>query len=170
MFCYHIRPVRKDDIHELEAIAKVEAMCFPLEEAAPAEVLQARAETFPESFLTAEEDRPEGGRIIGFINGCVTNEKTICDEMFEDASLHCPEGEYQSIFGLDVIPECRRNGVATALMEALISAARSAGRKGLILTCKNHLIPYYERFGYRNMGVSRSVHGGAVWYDMILEF
>ncbi len=90
--------------------------------------------------------------------------------MFEDASLHCPEGEYQSIFGLDVIPECRRNGVATALMEALISAARSAGRKGLILTCKNHLIPYYERFGYRNMGVSRSVHGGAVWYDMILEF
>ena len=28
----------------------------------------------------------------------------------------------------------------------------------------------YEKFGYRNLGVSASVHGGAVWYDMILEF
>ena len=27
-----------------------------------------------------------------------------------------------------------------------------------------------KKFGYKNMGVSESVHGGAVWYDMILEF
>ena len=40
----------------------------------------------------------------------------------------------------------------------------------MILTCKDRLIPYYEKFGYRNLGVSASVHGGAVWYDMILEF
>ena len=37
-------------------------------------------------------------------------------------------------------------------------------------TCKEHLIPYYEKFGYRNCGVSESVHGGAVWYDMRLTF
>ena len=104
------------------------------------------------------------------INGAVTDRKTICDEMFEDAGLHRPDGAYQSIFGLDVIPERRRQGVAAALMEHMIQSAREAGRKGVILTCKDRLIPYYEKFGYRSMGLSDSVHGGAVWYDMILEF
>ena len=48
--------------------------------------------------------------------------------------------------------------------------AKQSGRKGLILTCKEGLIGFYEQFGYKNMGISASVHGGAVWYDMILEF
>ena len=92
------------------------------------------------------------------------------EEMFEDSSLHDPKGAYQSIFGLDVVKEYRCQGVAAALMEAMIKRAKEQGRKGLILTCKDRLIHYYEKFGYVNMGVSRSVHGGAVWYDMILEF
>ena len=52
----------------------------------------------------------------------------------------------------------------------MIGDAKNKGRKGLILTCKDRLIHYYAKFGYKNMGVSESVHGGAVWYDMILEF
>lgn len=32
------------------------------------------------------------------------------------------------------------------------------------------LIPFYETFGFINEGVSASVHGGAVWYDMRLRF
>ena len=55
-------------------------------------------------------------------------------------------------------------------MGHLIEDARKRGRKGLILTCKEGLIPFYEAFGYRNLGVSASVHGGAMWYDMVLEF
>ena len=90
--------------------------------------------------------------------------------MFEDASLHRPMGIYQSVFGLDVVPEWQRRGIAGELMEHLIEDARRKGRKGLILTCKERLIGFYERFGYRNLGVSASVHGGAVWFDMILEF
>ena len=61
-------------------------------------------------------------------------------------------------------------GVASQLMRRLIEEAEKAGKKGLILTCKESLIPFYEKFGYKNMGVSASVHGGAQWYDMILEF
>ncbi len=55
-------------------------------------------------------------------------------------------------------------------MDYLIEDAGKRGRKGLILTCKDRLIHYYEKFGYVNLGVSESVHGGAVWYDMLLEF
>ena len=52
----------------------------------------------------------------------------------------------------------------------MIEDAKNKGRKGLILTCKDRLIHYYAKFGYKNLGISESVHGGAVWYDMILEF
>ncbi len=84
--------------------------------------------------------------------------------------LHNANGAYQSIFGLDVAEAFRRRGVAAALMNRMIETARERGKKGLILTCKDRLIHYYEKFGYVNLGLSQSVHGGAVWYDMILEF
>lgn len=52
----------------------------------------------------------------------------------------------------------------------VIDDARMAGRKGCILTCKDKLLHYYEKFGFKNCGISQSMHGGAIWYDMRLEF
>ncbi len=157
-----IRQVTPED---LDAVTHVETVCFPEAEAATRESLEQRIAAFPESFFVAEKE----GEIIGFINGCVTDERTIRDEMFEDVGLHNPNGAYQSIFGLDVLPEYQHHGLASRLMRHLIADAREKGRKGLILTCKNRLIGFYETFGYRSLGISASVHGGAVWYDMILE-
>ncbi len=158
--------IRKGTIDDADVLAEIEAICFPAAEAASKEALAFRLHTFPECFFVAEAD----GHCIGFINGCATNERVIADEMYEKAECHIPYGAYQSIFGLDTLPEYRCHGVAAALMNRLIDDARAKGRKGLILTCKDHLIPYYSKFGYQHMGVSRSVHGGAVWNDMILEF
>ncbi|NBH34848.1 GNAT family N-acetyltransferase [Clostridiaceae bacterium] len=158
-----IRQVMPED---LDAVARVEAVCFPEAEAAARASFEQRIRTFPESFFVAEKD----GEIIGFINGCGTDAQTICDEMFDDVSYHKPDGAYQSIFGLDVAPKWQHKGIAGQLMNYLIEDARKKGRRGLILTCKERLIGFYERFGYENRGVSKSVHGGAVWYDMILEF
>lgn len=158
--------IRNVTMEDLDAVTEVEAICFPAAEAASRESFVQRIQTFPESFFVMETD----GRIIGFINGCVTDRQTICDEMFEDSSWHMPEGPWQSVFGLDVIPEYQHQGLASVLMEHLIADAKAKGRKGLILTCKDRLIGFYEKFGYRILGVSDSVHGGAVWYDAILEF
>lgn len=160
---YDIRKVSPDD---LEGITRVEAICFPPAEAAERSALEQRIVAFPDSFFVAMD----GEEIIGFINGAVTDDLVISDEMFEDIRLHKADGAYQTIFGLDVLPLYQGQGVAASLMKRLIEEARFCGRKGLILTCKNHLIHYYERFGYRNLGISKSTHGGAVWYDMILEF
>lgn len=55
-------------------------------------------------------------------------------------------------------------------MNYIIEVSRVAGRKGVVLTCKEKLIDYYTEFGYKNKGISKSVHGGVQWYDMILEF
>lgn len=158
--------IRQVTMEELDRVAQVEAVCFPAAEAAGRETFRARIERFPDSFFVAEKD----GVIVGFINGAVTDERTIRDEMFEDVSLHNPGGCYQSIFGLDVAPERQHQGIAGELMRHMIEDARRRGRKGLILTCKDRLMGFYEQFGYKSLGVSASVHGGAVWYDMILEF
>lgn len=151
---WNIRPVKKED---LDAVVQVEATCFPEAEAATAASLKERIETFPECFFVAETD----DQVIGFINGMATDSKTIEDIMFEDSTMHKTDGIYQSIFGLDVLPEYQRQGIAPSLMNHMIEDARRKGRKGLILTCKDRLIHYYAKFGYENMGVSASVHGGA---------
>ena len=158
--------IRQATIEDLDSISEVESICFPVTEAATRESFEQRINAFLKSFFVAEID----GNMIGFINVCIINGTVIYDKLYEDCALHIPDGDYQTIFGLDVIPDYRNHGVATQLMNYMINASRLAGRKGVILTCKEKLIHYYEKFGYVNKGISKSVHGGAEWYDMILEF
>ncbi|MGF7060429.1 GNAT family N-acetyltransferase [Brassicibacter mesophilus] len=157
-----IRDVLPED---LDRVAQIEAVCFPAAEAAPKNVFKERISVFPEGFFVAELNN----EIIGFINGAVTNEKHIKDEFFKDMSLHIPSGDNIAIFGLDVHPDFQRKGYAKELMEYFIAAAKKDGRKYILLTCKKHLIEYYQQFGYVNEGVSESEHGGSEWYNMYLK-
>ena len=90
--------------------------------------------------------------------------------MYADASFHNEQGAWQMIFGVNTLPAYRKRGLAGQVLERVIADARAQGRKGCVLTCKDKLIHYYEKFGFQNEGVSESVHGGVVWYDMRLEF
>ncbi|MBE5785181.1 MAG: GNAT family N-acetyltransferase [Clostridiales bacterium] len=151
---------------DVKAITAVEAACFPPAEAATEDRFEARVKGFSKNFWVAEAE----GKVIGIINGMCTDRRTIVDEMFADAGMHDDEGDWQSVMGIAVLPEYQRQGIAAKLMETLIEDAREHGRKGCTLTCKDRLIHYYAKFGYVEEGISESEHGGAVWYDMILEF
>lgn len=158
--------IRTATMADLKALAAVEAACFPAAEAATEADFAARLRVYPNHFWLLEED----GKVVSFVNGMVTDEPTIRDEMYADASLHREDGAWQAVFGVNTLPDYRRRGLAGQLLTAAAENARAAGRRGCILTCKDRLIPYYEKFGYQNQGVSQSVHGGVVWYDMTLEF
>lgn len=158
-----IRNVRPED---LDRIAEIEAACFPPAEAASRQSFKARIAAFPESFLVAETN----GTLIGFVNGCATNSPVIYDEMFHSTQHHVPNGKNLSVFGLDVIPEYRKQGIGAQLMRHFIQVAKDTGRQSVILTCKDRLVHYYESFGYKNNGISQSTHGGAQWFDMTLIF
>ncbi len=157
-----VRQALPEDCH---ALFLVEAASFPPEEAASEASIRDRLAVFPESFFLAEED----GQIIGLINGCASDLPRIEDRLFENAALHEPHGSNQMIFSLAVAPDARKKGIGTALLHRMIEESRQAGRKAVILTCKAEKIPFYQKAGFRNLGVSQSAHGGAVWYDMILE-
>ena len=100
----------------------------------------------------------------------VTNQLDLTDELYAQAALHDESGAWQMIFGVNTLPAYRRQGIAETLLRRAIADARAQGRRGLVLTCKEHLLHYYAKLGFVNEGVSGSVHGGAVWYQMRLTF
>lgn len=158
-----IRNAKKE---EAALLAQIEAECFPAAEAAGKQDIEARMDVFEDCFFVAETN----GKIVGFINGAVAKEASLPDQMYHDASLHDPNGAYQTVFGLDVLPAYRRNGIAVRLLERMIHHARECQRKGVVLTCKDHLVHYYAGFGFKHCGVADSTHGGAKWNEMKLLF
>lgn len=110
------------------------------------------------------------GKLISFADGMVTNLTDLTDEMYEKADMHDEHGAWQMIFGLNTIPACRKKGYAGIVLRRAIHDAEKEGRRGLVLTCKKELIHYYGKFGFLNEGISVSVHGNVVWYQMRLTF
>lgn len=158
-----IRQANKDD---LEYIVKIESVCFPSAEAASEETIKERFNAFSENFLVAVEDN----KVIGFINGSTTDKAALPDKLYHNANLHNPKGKYQTVFGLDVLPQYRNRGIGAQLLHKFIEIAKERGKNGVVLTCKDYLIHYYEKFGFTHEGLSISDHGGAKWNDMILLF
>ena len=159
--------IRNATMEDLEFLTAIEAACFPPAEAATRESFAKRLAVYPNHFWLLEED---DGTLVSFVNGLVTDEPLLRDEMYADASLHNEHGVWQMVFGVNTLPQYRRRGLAGQVLERVIADARAQGRKGCVLTCKDKLIHYYEKFGFQNEGVSASTHGGVVWYDMRLTF
>ena len=158
--------IRHATLADLAAITAVEAECFPPAEAAGEESLRRRLAAFPDHFWLLFD----GDTLVGFVNGMVTDIPDLSDEMYDNAALHDPKGAWQMICGVDTIPAYRRRGLAEQVLRRVIDDARAQGRKGLVLTCKDRLIPYYAKLGFVNEGISQSVHGNVVWYQMRLTF
>ena len=159
--------IRTANMEDLDAVASVEALCFPPAEAATKEAFAQRLQYYADHFWLIFD----GDRLVSFVDGFVTDQEDLEDEMYERASMHNENGAWQMIFGVNTIPDCRRKGYAGLLIQRAIDDARKQGRKGLVLTCKPKLVSYYGRFGFVDEGVSeKSVHGKAVWHQMRLTF
>ena len=70
------------------------------------------------------------------------------------------------ITGLEVRQEYRHIGLATRLMGQFIERERRKGKKRIVLTCLERLVPFYESMGYRKIRLSKSTLGGVAWYEM----
>ncbi|MBO1255003.1 GNAT family N-acetyltransferase [Alteromonas sp. 5E99-2] len=160
---HNIRQAVKADINRM---AEIEEMCFSGSEAASLDSFQKRFSVFPECFFVLEHN----DIVVGHINGCVFNSPELPDALYSDTRLHCPKGDYQTVFGLAVDPQHQRKGYASALTNHFIEFSKSRKHKGMVLTCKDHLIHFYQSFGFTHQGVSNSSHGGAQWNDMVLTF
>lgn len=152
---------------DVDAIAAIEAECFPPAEAATKEEFEQRVRHYGNHFWLLFD----GDKLIAFVDGFVTDEPDLTDEMYEKASMHNENGAWQMIFGVNTLPEYRRHGYAGRLIRRAIDDARLQGRKGLVLTCKEKLVAYYAGFGFADEGIStQSTHGNVQWHQMRLTF
>ena len=159
--------IRYATMADLDDIASVEAECFPVLEAATKEEFEQRIKYYGNHFwLMFDNDK-----LIAFVDGFVTDEANLTDEMYENASMHNENGAWQMIFGVNTLPEYRRCGYAKELIKKAILDARKQNRKGLVLTCKESLVPYYSKFGFVDEGITdKSTHGNVLWHQMRLDF
>lgn len=159
--------IRTATMDDLDSIAAVEAECFPAAEAAAREEFADRIRVYGSHFWLLYE----GDRLVSFVDGFVTDKEDLTDEMYEKADMHRENGAWQMIFGVNTIQAYRRRGLAGLLLKRAIADAREQGRKGLVLTCKDHLVSYYAGFGFENEGISdKSTHGNAAWNQLRLRF
>lgn len=158
--------IRTATIDDLDEIHNVETKCFSENEAATKKEFEERLKYYPNHFWLIFEDE----KLIAFIDGFITDEKDLSDDMYENASLHDETGDWQMIFGVNTIPEYRKKGYASKLIRQMIDYAKKENRLGVVLTCKKELINFYSKFGFIDEGISESQHGGVVWHQMRLVF
>lgn len=159
--------IRYATIEDIKAITAVETECFPPAEAATEKEFIERVRYYGNHFWLMFEQE----KLIAFVDGFATDEPDLTDEMYENASMHNENGAWQMIFGVNTLPTYRKYGYAGKLIRRAIEDAKQQGRKGLVLTCKDKLVPYYAKFGFQDEGVTdKSTHGNVVWHQMRLTF
>lgn len=158
--------IRTATIQDIDAITAVELECFPAGEAATKEEFEKRLKIYGNHFWLMFDDE----KLIAFVDGMVTDQPDLSDDMYEKAEVHDEDGSWQMIFGVNTIPAYRKKGYAGELIQRALSDAKEQGRKGMVLTCKEKLVHYYGKFGFINEGISESVHGNVIWNQLRLTF
>lgn len=154
-----LRNVRPED---LEQILAIEKEGFVPEEAATRDVFIERINMIPDTFIVAEKE----GRMVGYINGPVIQQQYISDDLFKQLTTNPEKGGVQSVLGVVTSKRVRNEGIARMLIQKLTEIAEEHERKGITLTCRSELVPFYEKLGFQHHGRSDSQHAGVLWYNM----
>ena len=117
--------IKNATMEDIAAVAAVEAECFLPAEAATEEEFVERIKYYGKHFWLMYE----GEKLIAFVDGFVTDEPDLSDEMYENAAMHNENGAWQMIFGVNTLPDYRRHGYAGELICRAIDDARTQKRK-----------------------------------------
>ena len=159
--------IRQARFSDLDRILEIELENFSLEEAIPRSVFEAHLREIQTSFLVAEKE----GRVLGYIEGPVVLHRHLQDQSFtEEVEDHSHRsGGYISVTCLSIAKEAQALGVGKRLLTALKEVAVEQESERINLKCHDYLIPYYEKHGFVNEGISQSNFAGETWYDMVWE-
>ncbi|MFC3746991.1 GNAT family N-acetyltransferase [Paenibacillus sp. GCM10012306] len=155
--------LRNVQLTDLEHLLFIENEGFSKEEAATKEAFVERIGLIADTFIVAEQE----GQIIGYINGPIISQPYITDDLFTKIKENPKKGGYQSVLGLVVSKQARNQGVAKYLIDKMEYISLENERSGITLTCKEELVPFYEKLGFVNHGLSESKHGGISWYNLL---
>ena len=78
--------IRTGTMADLDALAAVEAQCFPAAEAADKATIQGRLAAYADHFWLLFD----GDKLVSFVDGMVSATPVLTDEMYEAPTLHDP--------------------------------------------------------------------------------
>ena len=157
---------RAATVADTKELADMEKICFPENEFCSYEDMKDRVEHAAEDILIAYDQ--VNRKIAGYLSGIHSSSEAFLDAFFTNASLQEDNAKNCYLLSLEVRPEYRRKGIASQLMERYRDKEKSRGTERIYLTCHEHLLPFYEDFGYEHIGPSPSKWGGEPWEDMVL--
>ena len=73
---------------DLDALTRLEALCFPPAEAAGLDALRSRLAVYPNHFWLLWQS----GHLVSYVNGPVTDQPDLADWMYHDPSVHREHG------------------------------------------------------------------------------
>ena len=157
--------IRRAKLADLERLCEIETACFLECERASQETIKKRVEVINDTFLVAEM----AGFVVGAINATTIEQDFISDDLFQSIKANLDVGHRLAILSVACDPAYQKQGVAISLLDAIKKIALATKRNGITLTCKEHLISFYENRGYEYMGIAKSTHGNQIWYNMLMK-
>ena len=120
------------------------------------------------------------GVLLAHVVATKCNDKTVSDESMDfppewrkgvsesDRRGHQEHGRTIALHSLAVIPAYQRIGLGKTIMRSFIQRMETSGVADRIaLLAHNHLVAFYESFGFVNRGESAAQFGGGGWNDMV---
>ncbi|MBW1605002.1 GNAT family N-acetyltransferase [Lactobacillus sp. Sy-1] len=153
------RPPTQDD---LDGMLHVEQSCFEPEERLSEDEFVDLINHVAKTTVIADID----GEVAGMIIGRTTSENLLNNDSYSKDLDQKPNDKYVGILGLAVSPDHQGKGIATKLLAQLEELTKQTGLSGLILDCRERLIPFYEKHGFGLVGRSNSNFGGIEWFGM----
>ncbi|MFC1454882.1 GNAT family N-acetyltransferase [Candidatus Undinarchaeota archaeon] len=157
--------IRQANNTDLLAAHEVERKAYNEAEAASLERFEERLEKFSDGFLLAEL----GGKIVGIVNSATLDKEDISDEELKEMIGHVPGGKNIVIFTFAILPEFQGKGISKPLMDEFIKRSKESGKEKILLICKDTLVDYYKKYGFINLGKSKSTFAGVEWIEMSLS-
>eukprot|EP01138_Halocafeteria_seosinensis_P001376 gb/GECG01001412.1/.p1 GENE.gb/GECG01001412.1/~~gb/GECG01001412.1/.p1 ORF type:complete len:182 (+),score=21.12 gb/GECG01001412.1/:1-546(+) len=153
--------IRTATEQEMPTLAELEKLIEERDpqEAASEETLRGRFHMHPHGFFVAEEERRDksDGEVktlpIGYLQTCRWSRELgepgfrTFDEIRNFPEKHDPEGPILYIIYLGVLPEHRKKGVGTALVETAIRFAKENGMRKVQLAAEPPRFPFYQHSG-----------------------
>lgn len=136
--------IRHATMDDLEIITLIETTSFHKTEAAKKEEIKERIQLNGDFFWLLDDF----GEVLAFVHGLPTNAENLSDDMFHTREKYDINGAWLMLLSVATHPEQRFKGYAQRVMRQVIADSREQDRKGIVLTCKEQLIPFYRKFGF----------------------
>lgn len=155
--------LRQIERADLDRVYKLEVASYPEDEAASREKLFYRfifAKRYFQCFVVED-------KVIGFVCGTKANETELTEHTM---SVHEKDGRHLMVHSVVIDGEYRKKGYGLRMMREYVERQRKERELlSIRLVCKQHLISFYSKSGFRLIGKSELEHGQDSWYDMALE-